>query len=108
MLYQSDTEFSEPIKTTVAGFDAIRYDYTITSYIYPPVTDENGEYVFDENGQYVLSEDREINGIFKNRIYFFFSDEDVFYIICEATEENAEAAQADFDKFIESVTISKK
>lgn len=108
MLYQADTEFSEPIKTTVAGFDAIRYDYTITSYIYPPVTDENGEYVLDENGQYVLSEEREINGEFVDRVYYFYSDEDVFYIICETTKENAEAAQADFDEFIESVTISKK
>ena len=108
MLYQADTEFSEPIKTTVAGFDAIRYDYTVTSYIFPPVTDENGEYVMDENGQYVLSEDKEINGEYVDRVYYFYSDEDVFYIICEAKKENAEAAQADFDEFIESVTISKK
>lgn len=108
MLYQADTEFSEPIKTTVAGFDAIRYDYTVTSYIYPPVTDANGEYVLDENGKYVLSEEREINGEYVDRVYYFYSDEDVFYVICESTKENAEAAQADFDKFIESVSISKK
>lgn len=108
MLYQADTEFSEPIKTTVAGFDAIRYDYTVTSYIFPPVTDANGEYVMDENDQYVLSEEKEINGEFVDRVYYFYSDEDVFYIICEATKENAEAAQAGFDEFIESVTISKK
>lgn len=108
MLYQADTEFSEPIKTTVAGFDAIRYDYTVTSYIYPPVTDENGEYVMDENGQYVLSEEREINGEYVNRVYYFYSDEDVFYIICESDKENAEAAQESFDEFIGSVSISKK
>ncbi|WP_432650387.1 hypothetical protein [Huintestinicola sp.] len=108
MLYQADTEFSEPIKTTVAGFDAIRYDYTVTSYIFPPVTDENGEYVMDENDQYVLSEDKEINGEYVDRVYYFYSDEDVFYIICEATKENAEAAQAGFDEFIDSITISKK
>ncbi|MGN0639123.1 MAG: hypothetical protein ACI4J0_12195 [Huintestinicola sp.] len=108
MLYQADTEFSEPVKTTVAGFDAIRYDYTVTSYIFPPVTDENGEYVKDENDQYVLSEEKEINGEYVDRVYYFYSDEDVFYIICEAKKENAEAAQAGFDEFIESVTISKK
>ena len=108
MLYQADTEFSEPIKTTVAGFDAIRYDYTVTSYIFPPVTDENGEYVVDENGEYVLSENKEIHGEYVDRVYYFYSDEDVFYIICEAKKESAEAAQADFDKFIESVSISKK
>lgn len=108
MLYQADTEFSDPIKMTIAGFDAIRYDYTVTSYIYPPVTDANGEYVMDENDQYVLSEEKEINGEFVDRVYFFYSDEDVFYIICESTKEDAETAQASFDEFIESITISKK
>jgi len=108
MLYQSDTEFSEPIKTTVGGFEAIRYDYTITSYVFPPVTDANGEYVTDEEGQYVFSEEKEVHGEFVNRVYFFYSDEDVFNIICESKKENAEAAAAEFDAFIESVTITKK
>lgn len=108
MLYQADTEFSEPVKTTVAGFDAIRYDYTVTSYIFPPVTDANGEYVYDEEGKYVLSEDKELNGEFVDRVYFFFSDEDAFYIICEAKKEDSESAQAGFDEFIDSITISKK
>ena len=108
MLYQSDTEFSEPIKTTVAGFEAIRYDYTVTSYIFPPVTDENGEYVMTDEGKYVLSEEKELYGETVNRVYYFYSDEDVFYIICEAKKENADELQESFDKFIESVSITKK
>ncbi|MCI7767492.1 MAG: hypothetical protein MSJ26_05870 [Oscillospiraceae bacterium] len=108
MLYQSDTDFSEPIKTTVAGFDAIRYDYTVTSYIFPPVTDENGEYVLDEDGKYVLSEEKELYGEFVNRVYYFYSDEDAFYIICEAPKDSADAVQESFDQFIDSVTITKK
>ena len=107
MLYQADTEFSDPIKTTVAGFDAIRYDYTVTSYIFPPVTDAQGEYVTGDDGNYVLSEDKEVNGVFVDRVYYFYSDDDVFYIICEAKEDSAEEAGPVFDKFIESVTISK-
>ena len=107
MLYQADTEFSDPIKTTVAGFDAIRYDYTVTSYIFPPVTDADGGYVTGDDGNYVLSEDKEVNGVFVDRVYYFYSDEDVFYIICEAKEDSAEEAVAAFDQFIESVSISK-
>lgn len=107
MLYQADTEFSDPIKTTVAGFDAIRYDYTVTSYIFPPVTDADGGYVTGDDGNYVLSEDKEVNGVYVDRIYYFYSDEDVFYIMCEATEDSAEEAAAAFDQFIESVSISK-
>ena len=107
MLYQSDTEFSDPIKTTVAGFDAIRYDYTVTSYIFPPVTDADGGYVTGDDGNYVLSEDKEVNGVFVDRVYYFYSDEDVFYIICESKEDSAEEAAAAFDQFIESVSISK-
>ena len=107
MLYQADTEFSDPIKTTVAGFDAIRYDYTVTSYIFPPVTDADGGYVTGDDGNYVLSEDKEVNGVFVDRVYYFYSDEDVFYIICESKEESAEEAAAAFDQFIESVSISK-
>lgn len=107
MLYQADTEFSDPIKTTVAGFDAIRYDYTVTSYIFPPVTDADGGYVTGDDGNYVLSEDKEVNGVYVDRVYYFYSDEDVFYIICEAKEDSAEEAAAAFDQFIESVSISK-
>lgn len=108
MLYQSDTEFSDPIKTTIAGFDAIRYDYTVTSYIFPPVTDENGEYVIDEEGKYVLSEEKELYGEYMNRVYYFYSDEDAFYIICEAPKDKADAVQESFDQFIDSITITKK
>ena len=108
MLYQSDTEFSEPIKTTVAGFEAIRYDYTVTSYIFPPVTDDKGEYVIDEEGKYVLSEEKELYGEYVNRVYYFYSDEDAFYIICESKKEDSSSAQASFDEFIDSITITKK
>ena len=31
MLYQSDTDFTEPQNTKIAGFDAITYDFTITA-----------------------------------------------------------------------------
>ena len=108
MLYQADTEFSEPMDTSVAGFDAIRYDYTVTAYIFPPVTDAAGEYVLDDAGQPVLSEEKELYGEYVNRVYYFYSDEDAFYVICEAPKERSEAAQAEFDAFMENISISPK
>lgn len=105
MLFQADTEFSEPINTTVAGFDAIRYDYTITSYQFDFELDENGEPVLDENGDRIVT-DKRVIGEFVDRIYYFYSDEDVFYIICEASKDKAEAAAAEFDSIIASAKIS--
>ena len=43
-----------------------------------------------------------------NRVYYFYSDEDVFYVICESRKENSEAAAKEFDEFISGVTITKK
>lgn len=108
MLFQADTEFSEPVKTTVAGFDAIMYNYTITSYIFKYETDANGENVLDSDGNPILTDEREIYGEFANRVYYFYSDEDVFYIICESQKDKAEIAAAEFDEFINSVKIEKK
>lgn len=108
MMYQSDTEFSEPVKTTVGGFDAIMYDYTITSYIFLYETDANGEQILDDDGHPIITDQREVYGEYVNRVYYFYSDEDVFYVICESRKENAEAAAKEFDEFISSVTITKK
>ncbi len=108
MMYQADTEFSEPQKTTVAGFDAIKYDYNITSYIFLYETDANGEQKKDADGNPIITDQKEINGEYVNRIYYFYSDEDVFYVMCEAPKDKAEAAAKEFDEFISSVTITKK
>ena len=106
MLYQADTEFSEPQNTTVAGFDAIRYDYTITAYRFLYQTDENGEEIKDENGNPVVSDEKVVEAVYKDSIHYFYSDEDVFYVICETAEENAEALAPVFEEFIASVSIA--
>lgn len=108
MMMQADTEFSEPMDTKVAGFDAVRYDYHVTAYVFLYETDENGEYVIDEEGYPVATGEKEVYREFDNRVYYFYSDEDVFYIICEAPQEIAEEAGKEFDQFIGSVTIEKK
>ena len=107
MLSQADTEFSEPVKTTVAGFDAIRYDYNITAYIFKYETDAQGAQVTGDDGNPIITDEKEIYGEYVNRIYYFYSDEDVFYVICESPKDKAEAAASEFDEFIASISISK-
>ncbi len=106
--YQADTDFSDPVNTTVAGFDAIRYDYKVTAYIYMYEVDENGEFVFDEEGNAVPTGEKEIYGEYVNRVYYFYSDEDAFYIICESPKAVADEEAKIFDEFISSVSITKK
>ncbi|MDE6591468.1 MAG: hypothetical protein K2K57_00190 [Oscillospiraceae bacterium] len=105
MLFQADTEFSDPINTTVAGFDAIRYDYTVTAYEFEFELDEEGAQIINENGERIVKS-KNVIGVFSDRVYYFYSDEDVFYIICEASKENAVSAAADFDSIISSAKIS--
>lgn len=105
MLYQSDTKVSDPIVTKVAGFDCIRYDYDITSYFYNYETDAEGSAVTNSDGGYnVLSTD--VISELSNSIYFFYSDEDVFYFIFETTKANREALDPIFDAFVASVNIT--
>lgn len=104
-LHQADTNFDEPVETKVNGFDAIRYDYTVTAYIYTYATDSDGNYIVDDDGNPEV-ESKDIYGEYVNRVYYFYSDEDVFYFICEAPKDCAEQAAADFDSFVESVTIT--
>lgn len=108
MLHQADTEFSEPQKTTVGGFDAIKYDYYITAYQYEVETDAEGEIVTDENGAPITTDERFVIGEYVNRVYYFYSDEDAFYIICESPKVSSEKAAAEFDEFIGSISITKK
>ena len=108
MMYQADTNFSNPQNTTVAGFDAIRYDYTVTAYIYEYETDSAGAQVTGDDGNPIITDQKDVLGEYVNRVYYFYSDEDVFYVICESRKENSEAAAKEFDEFISGVTITKK
>ena len=108
MMYQADTNFSDPQNTTVAGFDAIRYDYTVTAYIYEYETDSAGAQVTGDDGNPIITDQKDVLGEYVNRVYYFYSDEDVFYVICESRKENSEAAAKEFDEFISGVTITKK
>ncbi len=117
MLYQQDTTFGEPVKTKVAGFDAIVYDYEIIAY----------EFVHDEDETTAATTAAEtsadgaettaqttVTGVktevarFKGKLCYFYSDEDVFYVQFESAAEDFEKESAVFDDYLATVKISKK
>ena len=106
MMTQADTVFSEPMETTVAGFDAIRYDYDVTAYIYLYETNADGSQKLGDDGNPIITDQKEVYGKFHDRIYFFYSDEDVFIVTMESPESEKDNVAAEFDKFLESITIT--
>lgn len=101
MYYHCDTDFSEPEKTAVAGFDAIKYDYTITQNDFE--TDAEGNTIKDEDGKEIKTP------VFwyKGRAYFFFSDNDVYYVIFETTKDNWDNSIDTFEQFLTGVHIDE-
>ena len=106
MMSQADTVFSEPMETKVAGFDAIRYDYDVTAYIFLYETDADGNQKLDDEGKPILTDQKEVYGKFHDRIYFFYSDEDAFIITMESPDSEKDNVAEEFDRFIENVTIT--
>lgn len=97
MFSQADTEFGEPVETTVAGLPAIKYDYTVTAYIYTE---------FDDEGK-ALPESKQIYAEFIDRIYIFYNNTDAYVIRFETAKENIDIVQPDFDKMLSSFVISE-
>lgn len=113
MLYHSDTNFSDPVKTTVAGFDAVYYDYEIIAYEF--VKDETAT----EAAVTTAAEGAETEatttdpgvkteiGRHKGRVVYFYSDEDVFYTMFQTEKENFDKNLPYFEEFLKSVSIEK-
>jgi hypothetical protein len=96
MLFKCDTDFEEPESTSVAGFDAIRYDYLVTQNEFVKEND-------DDEGDGVKTP----VAYYKYRAYFFYSDNDVYYVIFETTQENWDSAIDGFEEFMANVTINE-
>ena len=96
MLYQCDTEFEEPVKTTVAGFDALSRDFTITA----------NEFIKEDPNE-------EGDGVktpvawYKSRIVYFFSDKDVYYCIFETVKDDWDSTIGGFEEFIANIKIDE-
>lgn len=95
MYYQADTEFGDPVHCTVAGQDAVRYDYTVTSYIFT---------VDDEGNR---TGDKEVVAVFKDRLYALYNGTDSYYLMFETGEADYERVSPVFDEMVESFTIAE-
>lgn len=98
MLYQSDTDFSEPQNTKIAGFDAVTYDFTITQ-------NEVEERVNEKGNKEVVS--KTPIAWYKSRIYFFYSDKDAYYALFECQKDDWDSTIGGFEEFMANVTIDE-
>lgn len=95
MLDHCDTDFEAPVNTKIAGFDAIYYDYLVTA------------------NEFVRENENDEEGVktpvawYKSRIYYFYSDNDVYYLMFETEQDNWEKAVGDLEAFVELITINE-
>lgn len=92
MLYASDTDFEEPVHTTIAGFDAISRDFLITVNEF---TEVNGKEVKNPVAWY------------KSRIVYFFSEKDAFYCVFETTKDDWDSTIGGFEEFVANIVIDE-
>lgn len=95
MYYQADTEFGDPVHCTVAGQDTVRYDYTVTAYIFT-VDDEGNK-----------TGDKEVAAVYKDRLYALYNGTDSYYLMFETGEADYERVSPVFDEMVESFTIAE-
>lgn len=95
MYYQADTEFGDPVHCTVAGQDAVRYDYTVTAYIF--TVDDEG----NKTGE------KEVAAVYKDRLYALYNGTDSYYLMFETGEADYERVSPVFDEMVESFTIAE-
>lgn len=93
MYLKADTDYSDPVHETVAGDDAVRYDYTVTAYFFE--TDSEG----NSTGE------KQVYAYYPGRIYVFYHGTDAYILQFETEEKYLDDANKDFDAIIESFNI---
>jgi hypothetical protein len=96
-LYEFD--FSDPINASVAGFDAVRFNYDAVDYDW--VLDGDGNVVRDEEGK----EKRDPVDYLRGQMNYFFSDKDVYYIYFETRRDDWDKYYPEFEEFMKTVEI---
>ncbi|MGN1415238.1 MAG: hypothetical protein ACI4XF_00200 [Oscillospiraceae bacterium] len=95
MYYQADSDFGEPQNTTVAGQPAIRYDYTVTAYIFE----------LDDEGN--KTGEKSVIGEYQDRLYVFYYGTDAYCLRFETSKENYDLVSHEFDEMIDSFSIAE-
>lgn len=95
MYYQADTDFGEPQETTVAGQPAIRYDYTVTAYIFD-VDDEGNK-----------TGERSVFAEYVDRLYVLYYGTDAYCLRFETAKDSYDLVSGEFDEIIESFSVAE-
>ncbi|MGN0690917.1 MAG: hypothetical protein ACI4K7_01030 [Oscillospiraceae bacterium] len=95
MYYQADTDFGEPQQTTVAGQPAIRYDYTVTAYIFD-VDDEGNK-----------TGEKSVFAEYVDRLYVLYYGTDAYCLRFEVAKESYDLVADEFDRLIESFSVAE-
>ncbi len=90
---KADTEFGDPVHTTVAGNDAVRYDYVVSAYF------------FEKDAEGNTVGDKQLYDTYPGRIYVFYNDTDGYFLQFESDSKHIDEANKDFDAIIESFKI---
>lgn len=88
------TQFGDPSKATVCGFDAIMYDYDMAYYDYSNYDGTEGN---------LKTEDEVHSG----RNYYFYSEQDAYMISFETLKKDLDEQLANFEKFVADLQVTK-
>lgn len=87
------TQFGDPVKTSVCGFDAIMYDYEMAYYDYSNYSGDGDLKTEDE--------------VHTGRNYYFYSEQDVYMISFETLKTSWDQQLSNFEKFAADLQITK-
>lgn len=111
MYYQADTDFSDPVHCTVAGQDAVRYDYTVTAYIFIDNEETQTDNEETQTGEGEVEEkkerEKEVLAVYKDRLYALYNGTDSYYLMFETREEDYDKMSPVFDEMVENFTIAE-
>jgi hypothetical protein len=100
-LETSDLDWEEPVHTTIAGYDAVLYDYVIQETAW--VTGSDGMAVTDAEGSGSSYDGRHFTG----KAYFFFSDTDAYYIIFQCKTPDYEKSLPQWNEILANVKVDE-
>ncbi|MGN0695319.1 MAG: hypothetical protein ACI4J5_00980 [Oscillospiraceae bacterium] len=95
MYLQADTDFGDPQETTVAGQPAIRYDYTVTAYIFD-VDDEGNK-----------TGEKSVFAEYVDRLYVLYNGTDAYCLRFETDKNSYDSVSHEFDEIIDSFYIAE-
>ncbi|MCM1329367.1 MAG: hypothetical protein NC253_07980 [Ruminococcus sp.] len=92
----ADTDFGDPVESTICGFDAIYYDYEMIYYEFV----ENPD---DPDGEKIKSEYARSVG----RNYYFYSEQDVYAVMFDTAKADWEEQLKCYNEFIADLQVTK-